>query len=133
MSSEKKYKNIQCIAFEVETSLEEEKYVALEDDTEDYMHRLKCVKTSIEHATKSSKLDSKSTTLKIFMLPEFFFRGIKGGYDLETATKIVEELREMVREPKYKDWLFVFGTIVAYSKSKNNRFEAYNYSFVQKT
>ena len=53
---------------------------------------------------------------------------------MENTLKIVEKLRELVNKPRFKDWLFVFGTIVGYSKNEINNevpYETYNFSFIQ--
>ncbi len=54
--------------------------------------------------------------LTIFMAPEFFFRGPDGAYPLEKIETILPEMAKTVQDPKYKDWLFVYGTAVGYRK-----------------
>src|SRR4051812_30521288 len=55
------------------------------------------------------KDDSK--TLKIFMVPEFFFRGRYGAYmDVGLCSKIMARMRKEIVKPEYTDWLFVHGT-----------------------
>src|SRR5262245_39392450 len=72
--------------------------------------------------------------LKIFVAPEFFFRGRNGAYDhalvhgvrkqtddkgnvvLAQSMGIVERMRQELDNPIYKDWLFVLGTAIAASK-----------------
>jgi len=52
--------------------------------------------------------------LKIFMAPEFFFRGEDGAYPIEMVEKILPAMAKETRKSKYKDWLFVFGTAIGY-------------------
>src|SRR5262249_47967970 len=50
--------------------------------------------------------------LRIFMAPEFYFRGRYGAYTSDVVSEILPHLRQETDQPKYKDWLFVFGTAV---------------------
>lgn len=72
-------------------------------------------------------------TLKIFMAPEFFFRGHGGAFTMDYLmgvepkrpdgtpgsvgtpgkASILDEIRKETGKPAYKDWLFVLGTFVA--------------------
>lgn len=54
--------------------------------------------------------------LTIFMAPEFFFRGADGAYPIEKISSIMPELARTAQDPKFKDWLFVYGTAVGYQK-----------------
>lgn len=129
------YSTVQCIASEIGTTHTGKSYNALNDEKKDFNERCNLVKYLIEDAAKSKHINKSSDCLKIFMLPEFFFRGPKGGYSLETSLEITNNLRKMVSSPEYKDWLFVFGTTVAYSnilkQSDKSLYEVYNYSFIQ--
>lgn len=129
------YSSVQCIASEIGTTNEGKSYDVLTDEKKDLNERCNFVQALIEEAGKSEHINNNHDCLKVFMLPEFFFRGPKGGYSLESSQEIVNNLRKMVNSPEYKDWLFVFGTTVAYSKnlekSDESLYEAYNYSFVQ--
>jgi hypothetical protein len=51
-------------------------------------------------------------TLKIFMAPEFYFRGKQGGYDMAVVGEILPEMRNFTSADDYKDWLFVLGTAI---------------------
>lgn len=77
------------------------------------------------------QLNGDNTVLKVFVAPEFFFRGRNGAYShavvhgTDEQTKkggdirhhkhrgIVELLRHEIDKPAYKDWLFVLGTAIA--------------------
>ncbi len=52
-------------------------------------------------------------TLKIFMAPEFYFRGRQGGYDMAVVSEILPEMRNFTKGDDYKNWLFVLGTAIA--------------------
>jgi hypothetical protein len=73
------------------------------------------------------EVDASEDVLKVFVAPEFYFRSPLGAYtDLEYFTGAVDKndpskrdrnsivggLAEAVKDPKWKDWLFVFGTAV---------------------
>ena len=88
------------------------------------------------------KADAGANTLKIFMAPEFLYRGAAGAYlyDLlngwegndpfgqniipEPYNKkwggLFGELRELVRDPRFQDWVFVFGTAVGAAFQTSN-------------
>ncbi len=60
-----------------------------------------------------------ATCLKVFTIPEFFFRPAKAeascldrSYSENTKNAIVKNLRSMLGRPDYKDWLFVLGSII---------------------
>lgn len=65
-----------------------------------------------------SMQDHASNVLKIFMLPEFFFRGPNGAYSLSDLDEggllitLADYLYDFVKDPAYEDWLFVFGTVI---------------------
>ena len=62
-------------------------------------------------ATKKIPDDEDSKILKIFMAPEFYFRGPYGAYqDIAQNANIMSKMREETSKPIYKDWLFVLGT-----------------------
>ena len=64
------------------------------------------------NALKAGAVDPK--TLKIFMAPEFYFRGANGAYSPEIVSQIIPKLRTLgTQSARYADWLFVFGTAVA--------------------
>lgn len=72
--------------------------------------------------TTSTVDDAKP--LKIFMAPEFYFRGSEGAYPMESISLIMDKMKEETdkaepAKPKtltydYSDWLFVFGTAIGY-------------------
>ena len=61
--------------------------------------------------TKAIPADEDHKTLKIFMAPEFFFRGPFGAYrDIGWLARIFSMMRTETSKPQYADWLFVHGT-----------------------
>jgi hypothetical protein len=106
------------------------------------------------------KADSSNDTLKIFMAPEFLYRGAGGAYlhDLingwadapfvlpppydKAWPGLFGELKKIVADDKYSNWLFVFGTCVSasFDTKKSGAFyeidlsqnpECYNTSLIQ--
>jgi len=69
-------------------------------------------------ASKSISDAEDRKTLKIFMAPEFFFRGPYGAYqDIGWNAKIMAMMRGETSKSQYEDWLFVLGTAL-YSSDK---------------
>lgn len=101
-------------------------YAGLPNDTEDLTARLCIVKASIRSALLSSKIDMSKETLKIFVFPEFFMRGVLGAYYNEVPqyaeTFLADHFKNVLNELNESDfkigddYLFVLGTILC---SKN--------------
>lgn len=96
--------------------------------------RVAFTKDAIEKAMSSSKINKSPDVLKIFMAPEFLYRGAGGAYihDLINGWKgkprpstidlppdysnwpgLFGKLKDLVNNEAYKDWLFIFGTAVS--------------------
>mmetsp|Transcript_49569 Transcript_49569/g.131661 ORF Transcript_49569/g.131661 Transcript_49569/m.131661 type:complete len:441 (+) Transcript_49569:94-1416(+) len=106
-------------------------YAGLADPDRDAALRFELMKDAVETARAKANYDPSPSTLKVFMAPEFFFRGSRGAYDANTlygcpeATSkskrtckatiqiLLEKMKGFVSEERWSDWLFVFGTIVA--------------------
>jgi hypothetical protein len=82
----------------------------------DLGNRCKIMTDAIKAAAKSGKIDKADTVLKVFMAPEFFYRGYDGGYPIEKISTIMDEMRKETANAAYKDWVFVFGTAIGYLK-----------------
>jgi hypothetical protein len=78
-------------------------------DPDDIAKRIAFVADTLEKAYAQAKRDP--TVLKVFMLPECFFQGLYGAYLVDDASALLTKLQELVAEPKWKDWVFSFGTI----------------------
>ena len=82
--------------------------------------RVKLLEEVINVVGSDANIDKRPTTLKIFMIPEFFFRGSVGAYNM-TETRVVEELAKrlggLVEDPAWSDWVFYFGTTIGFRRS----------------
>jgi hypothetical protein len=108
------YNNLQFIAFCINTGTLDNKYVGIRQIDQDISQRVKLVANAIAKAHQEA--NSGPSVLKVFMMPEFFFRGPDGAYSMgEDVDKIRTKLQDLVKANKFNDWLFVFGTIVASS------------------
>lgn len=88
---------------------------------------------------ESNKDDS---ILKIFLAPEFYFRGLNGAFEF-TAEESEEEsgecsdichilkgLENMVAHKRFENWLFLFGTVIAsQALPKEDYFDYQFYNF----
>ena len=69
--------------------------------------------------------DKDDSILKIFLAPEFYFRGLNGAYEFRTEEAeeaegecsdichILSSLENLVAHKRFENWLFVFGTVIA--------------------
>jgi hypothetical protein len=71
------------------------------------------MKRAIHQAQITCPSSADTSTLKLFMAPEFYFRGIRGAYNIQMVSIIFENLRRFTSQERFKDWLFVFGTVIA--------------------
>lgn len=102
---------------------------------------LRAMQTAAEALAQTSPSAAKGETLKVFMAPEYFFRGPTGAYQMDDVRCVVASLQRMVAEAQWVDWVFVFGTVVGApaiastaQTSDTNPLayaEAYNYVLVQ--
>lgn len=87
------------------------------DDRADMERKCADMWTGIEAARTgiaARGVGDDNRTLKIFMGPEFYFRGQNGAYAPEIVSSIIPRMRSLgTAKPIYDDWLFVFGTAVA--------------------
>lgn len=127
--SEKKYSKIQMIGLAISTtpgdlrSIEETsddgRYLGFEDFRRDISARLDFLRQAIEQAYEMH--DKSGDVLKVFTVPEFFFRGNKGAYYGDSRNFFVNYFGHFVSEylsqEKFADWLFILGTLLT-SKSK---------------
>lgn len=116
----------------------------------DIQLRARYVMDAVEKAyNKVVSTGDDSTTLKVFMAPEFLMRGAGGAYiqDMivgwestsptaelqEGWTGLVGELKSIVNDKKFNDWVFVFGTALgaSYPSVDKSLFERFKASFKQ--
>ncbi|EOD27698.1 hypothetical protein EMIHUDRAFT_100094 [Emiliania huxleyi CCMP1516] len=106
-------------------------YLGSEDIQQDVERRIEIMTTAMQSAYaewKRNKLvveaasEPQVKTLKLFVVPEFFWRGSRGVYSFEEVwdgtLPIVDRLREAAADSKFEDWLFFFGTIVMSKPTK---------------
>lgn len=150
------YKKVQFIAHNIFTGPKDvtattQAYLGIANATTDIQERVKLVGKAITAAKGHGSTDPSNDTLKVFMLPEFFFRGNTGAYGMDEVQTVVSSLQTLVKDATlWSNWLFVFGTIVGKSfETKKASFlsslfgpkyvidpskpiEIYNYSLIQK-
>jgi len=91
----------------------------LQSEEKDYKARLSLLKAALDKASSASSIDSSS--LKVFTVPEFFFKGQKNGYLLETfvggdnGEGLLGELKQFMSDEKWKNWLLVLGSNIVYA------------------
>jgi hypothetical protein len=90
--------------------------------THDVEHRLQIVKYVLKRIKQDSfaetpDIDHMDNVLKIVSLPEFFWRGPYGAYTIDEINHLflpfAQQLRHMILDDFYSDFLFCFGTIIA--------------------
>lgn len=132
MNNENTYQKVQFIGHVLSTtpllkeSVEEMSdwgiYLGLENDTDDINARLQIVSDVLKQAISIDNISKDSKTLKVFALPEFFWRGIKGAYynsqkDSDEMYKkinagLINIIKELENKYDFSDWLFLFGSIL---------------------
>ena len=98
----------------IEEMSDDGRYFGLEDTGADIKARLDLLRQVIEAAAIRQDQDEK--TLKIFTVPEFYFRGNKGAYpgvpkDV-MQTHFSQFAETFLAKDEFKGWLFVLGTLL---------------------
>lgn len=135
------YSAVQFIGYEIFTGpgqYPKRHFAGLDNDRDDRAARVALMEEALNAAKASRQVNNDRAVLKVFMAPEFYFRGQRGTYpiDLVTGTGpnergLIGALTDMIKDPSWADWLVVFGTIVARSSGSRGRTEVYNISVVQ--
>jgi hypothetical protein len=129
-------------------------YLGHTNPKHDVQQRLQIMADAVSKAHQVA--DKNNETLKVFIAPEFFWRGKDGAYvfydssansesqakhdsyftqeelddDCGEICHILKGLEQLVAQPQYKDWLFLFGTIiVAETLPKEDTFDYLFYNF----
>ncbi|KAL7477270.1 hypothetical protein ACHAW6_003081 [Cyclotella cf. meneghiniana] len=112
-------------------------YLGLDDTAEDVTRRLTIMRDAVNRAYDIS--DPDETTLKIFLAPEFFFRGKNGAFEFSNEEyeesigacsdicHILKGLENIVAEKRFENWLFLFGTVIGSEKLPKK--DHYDYQF----
>lgn len=105
----------------------DDKFTGVDSDWEDMKQKCTDMISAIKTAmTLSQRHHDDNGMLKIFMAPEFYFRGKNGAYDhdlfsgMETEKNkksirrdgILDLMRAEIDRPEYKNWLFVLGSAI---------------------
>ncbi|MGZ3457983.1 MAG: hypothetical protein ACXU86_05690 [Archangium sp.] len=123
---DRNYTHFQMIAYETPTLKPEApggdapavNYVPVPNDVGnvDATTRLKRLAWVVNRALQEQRFTGdNANVLKIFMVPEFFFRpntGVSNSYDLPTGGAIMLALKRMFSNAVFRDWLFVIGSII---------------------
>jgi hypothetical protein len=126
-------KQIQCIGYYLFTGYSANATYLGIDDPKDFKNseadaaradmkaRCAVMRAAIAEAYETAKVEKdKRNVLKLFMAPEFYFRGSRGAYPLEILFEIMDEMQKETGKDQYEDWLFVFGTALGYLKHGDN-------------
>jgi hypothetical protein len=109
-------------------------YLGDKDPMKDVQRRFEIMKDTVERAYELS--DKSSETLKVFIAPEFYWRGATGAYAMEddegpencgAICHILQQLEALVAQERFEDWFFVFGTVIASETLPKE--DAYDYLF----
>eukprot|EP00929_Paragymnodinium_shiwhaense_P109073 TRINITY_DN75438_c0_g1_i1.p1 TRINITY_DN75438_c0_g1~~TRINITY_DN75438_c0_g1_i1.p1 ORF type:complete len:524 (+),score=66.56 TRINITY_DN75438_c0_g1_i1:72-1574(+) len=114
--------------FQYNLSVEAECFLGDPQTAADFDKRVNIMYAAIDQAHASHHWDRSNSTLKIFTAAEFFWRGPHGAYRftpefVETVRGAFAKLQARLSHERFKDWVFVLGTIVA------ARFDAASVSF----
>jgi hypothetical protein len=92
----------------------EGQYIGIDPAAADIQARIALTMNAIGQTIESGVVDASPSTLKIFVMPEFTFRGKQGAYShaADCFNDFRLQFAKRVGVPAYEDWLFVFGTIV---------------------
>ena len=134
------YTKIQCIGMclcttpsglnSIEETSDDGYYAGLNDVAADVAGRLTMLEQAISTAAKGA--DPAATTLKVFVVPEFYFRGNKGAYCtdgqsslsfyetyLKNALERIITSKDASGKPRFHNWLFVLGSLLTSGSSVN--------------
>jgi hypothetical protein len=145
-----RYSNAVCIGYVVKTGeydhgrVPTDRPTRINDEERDLAQRCNELVKAIQESAQCYEMGAakesdaeKRKSLKIFMAPEFFFRGPYGAYaDIGCISKIFDTMALETSQSVYRDWLFVFGTAICSSDKElsglklGNLLE--NYALVQR-
>ncbi|HEY1789655.1 MAG TPA: hypothetical protein VGJ73_16020 [Verrucomicrobiae bacterium] len=129
-----RYDSVLCVGYRIKVgATNDTKYSGKSDDWQDMKARCERLKKAIRSAYNlTARYNNNDRILKIFMAPEFYFRGKNGAYDHDVIGGIkakkkwvfhfggqkglMDLMAEEVDKVIYNHWLFVMGTAIAATK-----------------
>jgi hypothetical protein len=111
------YKKVQLIGFNVRNDTNSGDYLGHATHENDIQDRCNAMIEAVKLAHQDA--DTGRDILKVFVAPEFYFRGKQGAYPVEKISTIMPKLRVETDKHKYLDWLFVFGTAIGRHKHES--------------
>ncbi|NEO55251.1 MAG: hypothetical protein F6K54_20535 [Okeania sp. SIO3B5] len=123
-----------CVNIGYKTVNGQKTYPSLDNDSEDIKERINHLFKVINEVMVEPTVISDQSVKKIFMIPEFFFRGKKGYYTLNEknsySDNLLPSLQSFLKGTTLNNWIFIFGTTV-YGWNKGTDTYIYNSSLVQ--
>ena len=121
-------KNPECVGRDAygqlvgETSPLWQCYMGHDDPVQDIRNRMQIMEEAVDRAFEESDKDPE--TLKVFIAPEFYWRGIRGSYMFEDENAddpsicgpiclLLKGLEDMVAQQRFENWIFLMGTVIA--------------------
>jgi hypothetical protein len=143
LDEENKELNPECIGMESYGQVVGEEapmlqcYIGAEAAVDDVQKRLQIMRDAVELAFQKAD-NSDPSILKIFVAPEFFWRGRDGAYVWKDekpddpsvcgpVCQLLQGLEQIVAQRRFQDWFFVFGTVIASEKLRSD--DPYDYLF----
>jgi hypothetical protein len=109
------YTDVLCLGWKVPIQTGGRDYIAWSARDAGDMHA-KCKVMYLAIKGASDQLDpavrDDGKILKVFMAPEFYFRGLSGAYPPQVVAEIIPYMRNLGTDA-FADWLFVFGTAIS--------------------
>jgi hypothetical protein len=114
-------------------------YLGGQDSMDDARRRVEIMKQAVLQAHETASPDPD--VLKLFIAPEFFWRGATGAYIFAEEEVdddsicgpicfILQELEALVANKLFEDWVFLFGTIIASEElPREDHFDYLFYNF----
>jgi len=98
-------------------------YTGLKSEEADIQKRVELLGNIINIAY--GKVGNKDDELKVFVVPECFFLGPNGAYSVNGVSSLIGKLQNLVKDLKWRHWMFVFGTVNGFS-SVSGKLELFN-------
>jgi len=128
--------HVQFIGYQIKTATEGDPtrriYPGYANPRMDLEERCKIMADAIITAQKSPL--TNPAALKLFVAPEFFFRGgAAGAYDVTLISEINRIMDRYLAAPVFQNWIFILGTAIgSLPGEKPTRTEIFNIALVRK-